>query len=242
MNTRPRFPFHHHTGRFPAKRYNRLRALALLLLVLCCALTACTWNKAKRQYDRAAHFVFDVGPTTAPLHEEDKTSIIDLNYEAGDEIVSDLKNDLPRFVPIVVHNFQNLGRPNDPSPFGHVVAEQVAARLTQWDYHVVTQTPGPQPAEKDSGDGARANTESTPETLPAQDPDEIQWPSHADLQGSYLIAADVIYLSANISAGASGAVLAGWQWTLPVNQNTMTLLPQLRRPEGGLTPSVRTQF
>lgn len=218
-----------------------LHALAIILVtaMLLGGLTGCSWNKVKRNYDQAADFVFDVGPTTAPLQEEDETPIIDLNYEAADELASDLGNDIDRLSTILVHPFVNLGQKTDPSPFGRVVAEQLAARLAQRDFAVLmagaagTRQPIIAAPEANATAENEVFAKLTKSSFPA---------AQTEMTGSYLIGGDVIYLSTSISDLTTGAVYSGWQWTLPINKNTMTLLPQLKSPAGGVTPSVQRQF
>jgi hypothetical protein len=218
-----------------------MRNCAYLLLVLALvSLPGCSWSKVKRNYDKTADFVFDIGPTSAPLNAEDETPIIDLNYEAADELASDLGNDIDKRSPIRVHPFVNVSRQADPSPFGRVVAEQVASRLAQRDLNVVmalaeTRKAAPAPplpadANATEPGGLAMLTKSA---YPA---------AETAMTGNYLIGADVIYLSAQVADSVTGEVFSGWQWTLPVNRNTMTLLPQLRNPQGGLTPTVQRQF
>ncbi|MGE4291337.1 MAG: FlgO family outer membrane protein [Desulfovibrio sp.] len=216
----------------------------LLLIVALACLAGCSWSKVKRDYDKAADFVFDIGPTSKPLSEEDETPIISLNYEAADELASDLGNDLDRESPIRVFPFVNVSWKADPSPFGRAVAEQVAARLAQRDFNVIMassepqKTPAPAPDPTPNPGEANATAADFLSTLGKSAYPQTQ----AEMNGNYLIGADVIYLSASVTDSASGAVFSGWQWTLPVNKNTMTLLPQLRNVNEGLTPTVQRQF
>ncbi|MEF2144368.1 MAG: FlgO family outer membrane protein [Desulfovibrionaceae bacterium] len=211
----------------------RPRPFSFLIVVLLLAVTAgCTWSKVKRNYDKTKDFVFDSKPTTAPLYEDDDTPIIDLNYEAADELISDLSNDVDETAVIHIRSFINIADAGDPSPFGRIVAEQVASRLSQKDYRIA-------PPSRYKPMAAPAPVAESNSTM-ALDKDGPPPDVPCELTGSYLIGADVIYVSAQIARLTDGTVLAGYQWTLPVNKNTMTLLPQLRRPGGGTTPSVRT--
>ncbi|SKA77147.1 hypothetical protein SAMN02745704_00955 [Paucidesulfovibrio gracilis DSM 16080] len=210
---------------------------ALVLLIGCVA--GCSGSTAKKNYDSAADFFFDVRPTTTELRDEDTTPIRELNYEAGDELVRVLNDALEEHVRIVFHDFDNLGQPEDPSPFGFVSAEQVASRLTRAGYPVIPANA----MQTMPQHGTMDEAEPTDTDSAANAPDaEKTLPGLAELRGTYLIAADVIYLSATVRAVPTQTALASWQWTLPVNQNTMALLPQLRLPQGGTTPTVRTKF
>lgn len=62
------------------------------------------------------------------------------------------------------------------------------------------------------------------------------------LTGSYLLGDDIIYVSARITTLDDQRVISAYQWNLPINQNTRALLPQLLRPQRGMTPTVQTRF
>lgn len=208
-----------------------MRRIAVLL-ALCAAapglLVGCSWSKTKRAYDRAADFVFDVGPTSEREYDEDKTPMMDLNYEAADEMTGSLRSRLPKDSPLFVKSFVNMMDARDLSPFGRVVAEQVAARLVANGFAVTAgepYVPTPPPAP-DEPNKQPATVEQKPSVL----------------TGTYILGQDVIFISATVTALTNDAVLAAYQWNLPINDNMRALLPQLVRPGEGMTPTVRTSF
>ncbi|MGE4551950.1 MAG: FlgO family outer membrane protein [Desulfovibrionaceae bacterium] len=216
----------------------RPRPLPLWPLVLAALLLAwgCSspWTKIKRGYDASVDAVFDIRPTASPLYAEDQTSLVDLNYEAAGDMIHTLKKSLPRSSPLYVERFANLGDPKDPSPFGQVVAEQVAARLVQDGYLVTAGAPA-------APDEAELADKTPEEPALANNPLASSPPRPSLLAGHYLIGDDVIYCSATVTALDTDTLVAAWDWTLPVNDNTRALLPQLRKTDGP-EPNVRTQF
>ncbi|MBU1247983.1 MAG: hypothetical protein KKB70_04735 [Proteobacteria bacterium] len=62
------------------------------------------------------------------------------------------------------------------------------------------------------------------------------------MTGTYLLGDDVIFVSAKITTLRDNQLISGYQWTLPINQNTRMLLPQMLSPQRGMTPTVQTRF
>lgn len=207
--------------------------LILLLTLTCLLLPAgsCTWSKAKREYDKAASFVFDVRPSTSEVYEEDDTPIIDLNYEAASELASTMSGNAPLESPVFVERFTNVNDKNDASSFGSIVAEQVAAGLVQDGVNVTAGAARLPEANPDTGETTTTNFLGEEIVL-----------RPAVLTGNYVLGEDVIYVSATITALRDDAVLSAYHWTLPINDNMRALLPQLNQPTAGLTPSVGTSF
>lgn len=219
--------------------------LLAALLVALASLSGCSWKQAKRNYDRGVDFVFDTAPTAAPLGEEDETPIIELNYEAADHLMRDLHDDLAAASSILVHPLADASGRKNASPFGRLVAEQLAARISQWDVDVefsstaapatpsaTASAPTPAPTGADGGAAPDA-----PEVAPDGPP-----LAATELTGNYLTGENVIYLSATVADMRSGRIYSGWQWTLPLNRNTMSILPMRQGSEDGLTPTVQRQF
>lgn len=208
-----------------------MKRWAALALILALAAASCTWKETKRNFVSAKNAVFDTGATTTRLYEEDDTPIIELNYEAADELSKVLKKAVPPTSPVAYERFANGADPADKAPFGRVVASQVAARMAQLGHPMLSGAPRP-PAPKPAPD--QNATESW--TLTSREPD----PRPCVLSGSYTMGENVIYLHARIATVDDDTEVSGYDWTLPINKNTRELLPQLRK--GGLTPTVKTQF
>jgi hypothetical protein len=215
-------------------------AMAALLLSGCGSATTSYYNRIKRTAVDAKDDVLGTRPTTAELFQEDNTPLIDINYDAADDMMGLFMPALNKKSPIYYERFVNRVDPSDPSPFGRLVCEQVAARLALRNF-MVTDGPAVVPAYAlpvvtPPGPGL------TPESRKAEvarEQEEFSPPRPSVLSGTYLIADKVVYINAKITSLETRQVLAAHSWTIPVNRNTRALLPQLRRT-GGMRPSVRT--
>jgi len=229
----------------------RTTCLMALLLLLSWALAGCGggsgstsyYNRIKRTVVDAKDDVLGTRPTTTEIFAEDNTPLIDINYDAADDMMGLFMPAMNRKSPIYFTRFVNRIDLADPSPFGRLVAEQVAARLALRSFLVtagpakIPPTVVPKPVEHDP-------MPPTPEAREAEakrTQDEFSPVRSCELTGSYLIADKVVYISAQITAMDNGQVMTAHHWTVPVNRNTRALLPQLKQ-SGGMKPSVRTQL
>lgn len=215
-------------------------AVAALLLSGCGSATTSYYNRIKRTAVDAKDDVLGTRPTTAELFQEDNTPLIDINYDATDDMMGLFMPALNKKSPIYYDRFINRVDPSDPSPFGRLVCEQVAARLALRNF-MVTDGPPVVPAYKVpvvTPPGAGLTPESR-KAEAARDQEEFSPPRPSVLSGTYLIADKVVYINAKITSLETGQVFAAHSWTVPVNRNTRALLPQLRQT-GGMRPTVRT--
>ena len=228
---------------------NRHRTACLVALVLlasaalagCGSTTTSYYTRIKRTVVDAKDDVLGTRPTTAELFAEDTTPLIDISYDAADDLMGLFNPALNRKSPIYYERFTNRVDPADPAPFGRLVSEQVAARLALRSFRVTegpakippTEAPKPvfSPNPMLSGEERKAEEKRTE--------GEINPPRPCVLSGSYLIADKVVYVAAQLTALDDGQVMAAHHWTVPVNRNTRALLPQLRQT-GGMKPAVRT--
>lgn len=222
----------------------KLRGIFVAVLICAALASACTMREVKKNYDSTRNWVFETEPTAKPSHVEDNTPLIELNYDAADALDSDLWLKFDPKSPIYFKQFTNMTDPGDTAPLGRVVTEQVIARLAQSELNVVTGKPRPEDYEKPapvmvmkSEDGEEMAVEEKPSAE-----EQMRPYTPSILTGTYLIGDDVIFISAKITSLRENRVVSGYQWTLPINQNTRTLLPQLMRPQRGMTPTVQTRF
>lgn len=225
-----------------------LRATALLLAALsalvllsgCASTTTSFYNTIKRTAVDAKNDVLGTRPTTSELFTEDNTPLVDINYDAADDLMGLFMPALNRNSPIYYERFRNRIDPADPSPFGRLVSEQVAARLALRNFKV-TDGPATVPPLREP-EKPQANLSPDPKVraeVSAKNTEQFNPPRPSVLTGNYLIADKVVYISAKITALDDGQVMAAHHWTVPVNRNTRSLLPQLKQ-NGGMKPSVRT--
>lgn len=213
---------------------------ALTLLAGCGSTTTSYYNRIKRTAVDAKDDVLGTRPTTAELYTEDSTPLIDINYDAADDLMGLLMPAMKRNWPIYYERFQNRIDPADPSPFGRLVSEQVAARLALRNFKV-TDGPAKVPALKEPKPQIISATMDPKERAAIDAKNREDWDPvrPAVLTGSYLVADKVVYVSAKITALDDGQVMAAHHWTVPVNRNTRALLPQLKQT-GGMKPTART--
>ena len=133
--------------------HRNITALVALLLLASALLAGCG-STATSYYSRIKNTVVDAKddvlgtrPTTAELFPEDNTPLIDINYDAADAMMGMFMPALNKNSPIYVREFTNRVYPGDPSPFGALVSEQVAARLALRSFKV-TEGPPVKPAPK----------------------------------------------------------------------------------------------
>ncbi|MBA4358856.1 MAG: hypothetical protein C0405_14145, partial [Desulfovibrio sp.] len=222
---------------------NRHRTICLLALILLisAALTGCGstttsyYTRVKRTVLDAKDDVLGTRPTTSELFAEDSTPLIDINYDAADDLMGLFNPALNKKSPIYYERFTNRVDPADPSPFGRLVAEQVAARLALRSFKV-TEGPARIPATEAAKPPHTSGFVLTGDERKAEEQrmqEEISPPRPCVLTGSYLIADKVVYVAAQLTALDNGQVMAAHHWTVPVNRNTRALLPQLKQ-NGGL--------
>ncbi len=201
--------------------------LTIIAAITACLLAGCSWTKTKRAVNKA----LDTEPTARPLYDEDDTPIIELNYDAADDIDDNLSKYLPAGSPIYIQKFTELDAPIAKNAFGTIVANQVAARLTQ-NGHTVASGPPKLPEKMEPA--IQEEEKGFFEQM-----SEVEDPRPAVLTGSYVIGEDVIYVSGKITRLDDGTIAGSHDWTLPINKNTRELLPQLKQ-RGGLIPTVQT--
>jgi hypothetical protein len=198
--------------------------LAVVLAALALALGCSSMTRQDLPWGSKSATFFD---------KEDNTPIVDLNYEAAEKMIPALKKTLPPGSPVYLEAFTDMDDATVLRPFGRVVANQVAARLSQAGFRITAANPAdpdrPTPSKPGEFDPTPRDSSILGDVTPRE----------AVLRGTYLLGKNVIYVSAQVMRLDDKAVVAGYDWTLPNNRNTRELLPQLKTP--GLTPAVKTQ-
>ena len=132
------------------------------------------------------------------------------------------------------------------------MADQLASRLSTYGYPLTAAPPAATDEAKADFLADRItydeNVREREEALKKagtfeRKPDEVPPPHRsAILSGDYILGRDVIYLTARVTRIDDQTIIAGHSWTLPNNQNTRKLLPDLRTQGGGMTPSIETSL
>ncbi|WP_291328886.1 hypothetical protein [Desulfovibrio sp. UCD-KL4C] len=156
-------------------------------------------------------------PTTGSFFTEDETPLIEINYHTGDKIASQLDEVLPLGSPITVVVFRMRGS-TLKTDFAQISTEQVASRLAQKGYAIV--------ADNSHFSMKAASADSEP-------------PEKCILAGSYTVGPELIYMTAAISTIDDGEILGSWDWTVPLNGQTKSLLPNNAKGKE-ITPMVKT--
>lgn len=184
--------------------------IALAAVISMAGLTACSGYK-----DRTLDYL-GKRPTTGTFFTEDETPMVELNYDAGDEIASLLKKRLPVGSPITVKIFRLRGNPLI-TDFARISTEQVASRIAQEGFTVVA-------------DDSNYPTK-------AEDPD-LPDPVKCVLAGAYTVGSKKIFLTAAVTTVNDGQIVGSWDWSVPLNHHTRDLLPHDK--DNPMTPIVNT--
>ena len=155
-------------------------------------------------------------PTTGPFFEEDKTPMVKLNYAAADIISNQLSERLPLGSPITVTMFRLRGNTMQ-TDFAKILTEQMASRIAQKGFAVV------------------ADDSRFPMAPVAKD---IAPPEKCVLAGAYTVGKTQVFITAAVTTLSDGEILGSWDWTVPLNSKTRSLLPIKEAPF--ITPMVNT--
>ncbi|MBG0789856.1 MAG: hypothetical protein H0S80_05085 [Desulfovibrionaceae bacterium] len=195
------------------------------------------WKDSQRVSADTYDYMFGDAPTAVPYHAVAAPPLIEINHRAADVLSDNVKGkELSDYSAVYVTPFANQVDPGDKSVFGRVVSDQVADRLVQKDLCV---TEG-EPAGIDRLYVGGASTDDY-RGLTSKDEDDLK-PRTARLTGTYVIGNDFVYLSARITRLVDHTVVSAHNWTIPVSGNVRAMLPRLKNPAEGTTPTVLTQF
>ncbi|WP_432737622.1 hypothetical protein [Maridesulfovibrio sp. FT414] len=142
-------------------------------------------------------------PTTGSFFKEDETPMVELNYKAGNIIANQLEERLPPGSPITVTMFRMRGS-DVQTDFAKVLTEQVASRIAQEGFAVVA-------------DSSQFPTRPMDDGLPA--------PIKCVLAGAYSVGSEQITITAAVSTLRDGEIMGSYDWTVPLNAKTRSLLP-----------------
>lgn len=197
------------------------------------------WEDAKGTTSDTFNYVFDTTPTARPYHDTASVPIIELNYRAADTLYANVASDeLSPDSAIFVAPFANANDPGDKSVFGRTMTDQIADRLVQRGAHINAAAPNATDFTYGAGvtaaDYAKAaGLAGSSRQLP---------PRSAKLVGSYVIADQYIYMTAQVVRLVDSTVVSAHNWTLPITDSVRQMLPQLSAQDRGLAPTVKTSF
>lgn len=138
-------------------------------------------------------------------------------YAAADQLRGQLQDKLDLFQSIVPATFVDMDNLETTSPLGRLMARQVASRLTQHGY-ILTELKLRKDVAMRKGQG---------EFLLSRDLDEIRQKNtkaQAALVGSYLMANNTLFVTAQVVRIRDQAVLASQEFQLPVTSDLRAML------------------
>ena len=210
-------------------------AIATLIFVSGCGNRM--WEDSKELTRDTYNYVFDDAPTAVPFHDVAEIPIIEINHRAADVLSSNVGDkELSEYSSVYVNRFTNQVNPGDTAVFGNVVSTQVADRLVQKNLRITEGEPSGTEfiyAGDTTEDDYMGRTKKKANDLP---------PRTARLTGVYVIGDNFIYLSAKITRLVDHTVISAHNWTIPISGNVREMLPQLKKPGEGMTPTVLTKF
>ena len=214
-----------------------LTILAIATLIFASGCGNRMWEDGKELTRDTYNYVFDDAPTAVPYHDVAEIPMIEINHRAADVLSKNVGGEeLSKYSSVYVNRFTNEVNPGDTAVFGNVVSTQVADRLVQKNLRITEGEPDGMDylyARDTTEDDYIGRTKKKASELP---------PRTARLTGAYVIGNNFIYLSAKITRLVDHTVISAHNWTIPISDNVREMLPQLKVPGEGMTPTVLTKF
>ncbi len=144
------------------------------------------------------------------------TNLIESSYKAADHLVSCLPPLSYQNHTIVAASFVNINNLEESSSFGRTVSEYITSRLSQHGFKV-TEIKLRKSLFIQKKEG---------EFMLSREIKEINSEYHAEmvLSGTYSIADDVVYISARMLNPHDAAILATYEYKLPLGNNNLKML------------------
>ena len=142
------------------------------------------------------------------------------NYKAADYLVSKSPKDMLKTSPLLVASFVNIDNLNESSTFGRMVSEQISSRFKQLGYTSIEMK-------------LRSTIfikEGSGEFLLSRELSEISTKHNAGavVVGTYAFASDRVYLTVRIVNAADSAILASYDYNIPMTRDVVKMLLQGR--------------
>lgn len=217
-----------------------LRKLILFaVIVIVLAALGCgnkMWEDTKDVTKNSYEYVFDKKPTARSYHDDASVPVIEINYQAADVLARNVTRDeLSADSRVYLTVFRNAQNAADNSIFGMVMTQQVSDRLVQRGVHLIQGEPAAEEYFKP------ANVDMKDYSNPVKYTEGKLPPRSAMLDGHYVVGDKYVYMTAYIKRLDDNVIVSGYNWTVPMTDNTRLLLNQ-PASEHGMTPSVKTQF
>jgi TolB-like protein len=154
---------------------------------------------------------------TEPLRVEWNGDLVSSSYAIADCLEARLTQNLRRDDPIIVASFVNVNDLENSSTLGRIVAEQIASRFAQKNYHVIEMKLRRKSVFIQEGKG---------EYLLSRDIKELSSDHQAGavIVGTYAKGFDRLYLSARIVRPTDNVVIAACDSGLPMSFRKLDVL------------------
>jgi len=141
---------------------------------------------------------------------------VQVNYKATDDLVSSLKRQLDKNIPLVVATLVNIDELTESSRLGRTISEQIGSRLTNLGFDVVELK-------------LRSNIfvkHSEGELLLSREISEIlrNHRAQAVVVGTYSVAINFVFINLKIVSNFDNVIIAAHDYILPIDRNVASLL------------------
>ncbi len=153
----------------------------------------------------------------SPEYNAEKQDIIDISYQAADVLIKNLSIDISKATPLMVTSFANIDNLEESNTLGRLLAEQIAARMSQKGYSVV---------EIKLGQGSLFVKERTGEFILSRKLDNIcsQFNALYVIVGTYSVGGASVYVSARIVRVSDNLIVSSSDFKLRSDSDVYELV------------------
>ncbi len=142
------------------------------------------------------------------------------NYKAADYLAGKLPKDMLKDSPLLIASFVSIDNLSESSTFGRMVSEQISSRFKQIGYTTIELK-------------LRTTTfikEGSGEFMLSRELSDITTKHRAQavVVGTYAIASDRVYLTVRIVNAENSAILASYDYNVPMTRDVVKMLLQGR--------------
>lgn len=163
------------------------------------------------------------GCAAYPAMSERPVQMSESSYNAADMLAQQFKGVMTPGMKLKVGTLADMNAPGEATPFGRLVADQIAARFVQLGYHVSSVLPADmaaaQPMPPAGGTMASAPIAYSPDLRP----DAASLEQAALITGQYVVARREVLVNLRIAEWGTGRVLAAYDYSLPLTGNLEAL-------------------
>ncbi|MDD5064156.1 MAG: FlgO family outer membrane protein [Phycisphaerae bacterium] len=138
------------------------------------------------------------------------------NYKAAEYLIGKLPKDMPKDTPLLVASLVNVDNLSESSTFGRMVSEQISSRFKQLGYTTIELKMRTTIFIK----------EGSGEFMLSRELSDIvtKHRAQAVVVGTYAIASDRVYLTVRIVNAEDSAILASYDYNVPMTRDVFKML------------------